>query len=104
MKRTGRTFYEASPRGGVMRGFDEVGLTSFDFEELMTLSGATTKRDCVNTAITLLAWTLRQVQEGRKIVSLDDEQKVCRELDLQPLFAEVRKRSVVKSCPVSTPD
>lgn len=63
-----------------------------NIEEMMALCGASTKKEFFNYALTLLAWVIKQVQEGRIIASIDDTHRVCRELDLQPAFGQIKRK------------
>ena len=51
-----------------------------ELEALMKRTGVKTKTDFINNALTLLEWVIKEREAGRKIASVDDEQKSYREL------------------------
>lgn len=65
-----------------------------EFDRLMTSCDLDTKKELFNNAVTLLNWAVGEVQAGRKVVSLDEEQKGYRELSM-PVLEAARKTASV---------
>lgn len=63
-----------------------------ELSELMRITGIKTKRDLVNTAFSLMMWTVKKVKTG-KIVASVLENGIIKEL-VMPIFYEVRKNAV----------
>lgn len=59
------------------------GLQEFDL--LMSVVKATTRKDVFNSAIALLQWTVRERLQGRAIASIDEATQKYREIDM-PIF------------------
>lgn len=61
-----------------------------DLDMLMRDVGITSRRELFNNALTLLAWTTRQIREGRIIASIDKDTDKYRELHM-PIFETIKK-------------
>jgi len=57
-----------------------------ELEDLMRLTGIETKKELINTALTFMAWAVREVKRGRIIVSLDELASQYKQVVL-PAFA-----------------
>lgn len=64
-------------------------------EKLRTQSGLRTKKDFIFTAITLLAWAIREVSAGRIIASIDPVTKQYKEV-LIPALEHVHASSAME--------
>ena len=53
-----------------------------EFEQLMQSGGLKTNRDLLNNAITLLKWAAREKAKGAAIVSINESEGSCKELQL----------------------
>ncbi len=54
-------------------------------EELMKTTGATTKKDLFNDALSMLQWAVKQVSNGRFVGSIDETNNNYRELNTPAL-------------------
>ena len=54
-------------------------------EELIKLTGVSTKKDLINEALTILQWATRQVANGRIVGSIDVDNDNYRELNTPAL-------------------
>jgi hypothetical protein len=61
-----------------------------ELDALMKEVKASTKKEYVNAALTLLKWAIEQRRAGRIIASVDEREDAYREL-LMPLLSEVRR-------------
>lgn len=66
-----------------------------ELENLMETIGVKTKKDLFNNALTMLEWAVEQIQDRRKIVSLDCENGQYIEL-LMPIFSNIKKKTRVR--------
>ena len=74
------------PKDGVVRF--QVDLSPervLQIEELMEITGISTKRELFNNALALLDWATREAHSGRSIVSMNDEDQRIRELAMPAL-------------------
>lgn len=58
-----------------------------EIERLMEECEISNKKDLFNNALTLLKWAVRQVKEGNRIASVNDDKKTYRELEMPILSA-----------------
>ena len=58
-----------------------------EIEQLMKECDISNKKDLFNNALTLLKWAVRQVKEGNRIASVNDDRKTYRELEMPILSA-----------------
>lgn len=63
---------------------------SRELELLMKESGIKTKKDLINNALTLFEWAVKEIKEGRKIVSLDEKNKKYKEV-FMPCLSNIKK-------------
>ena len=61
--------------------------------EMVASYGCKDKRDLVNTAITLLEWSIKQVRKGRAIACVDEERGKYKTLTM-PIFDRCKKDSI----------
>lgn len=60
-----------------------------ELDQLMKLSGVSTKKEFVNSALTLLKWAINQRRAGRIIGSIDERKDSYRELEM-PILSEIK--------------
>lgn len=60
-----------------------------EIESLMRVTKATTKKEFVNAALTLLKWAIKERRAGRVIGSIDETRNSYKELEM-PLLSDVR--------------
>ena len=71
----------------------EIDQTEMDeLERLQQLGGLRTKRELLNTAMTLLKWAAREKGRGCAIVSIDDHKGQLKELEMPFLESIYEKR------------
>ena len=63
---------------------------SRELELLMKEVGIKTKKDLINNALTLFEWAVKEIKEGRKIVSLDEKNKKYKEV-FMPCLSNIKK-------------
>ena len=64
---------------------------SSDLEEQLLINrGIKTKKDLINNALTLFEWAVKEIKEGRKIVSLDEKNKKYKEV-FMPCLSNIKK-------------
>jgi hypothetical protein len=56
-----------------------------DIEELMRVTGLTTKAELINNALTLFDWAVRKKQLGQKITAVDEVKEENTEVVMQAL-------------------
>lgn len=56
-----------------------------ELERLMEQTGITTKKDLLNSALTLFEWAVRERQAGRTIASVDEQNQRYKELVMTSL-------------------
>lgn len=61
-----------------------------ELEKLMKETGIETKRELINTAITLFIWAIREVKSGRSVGSVDEKNGKWKEIVI-PAFFEVKR-------------
>lgn len=64
-----------------------------DLEALMADTKTATKKDLINSALTLLEWAVQERRRGRIIASMDEETGKYKELVMAPLMAAARQNS-----------
>lgn len=47
-----------------------------ELDRLVAETGASTRKEYVNSALTLFKWAIREIQEGKAIASIDANEKV----------------------------
>lgn len=60
-----------------------------EIEDLMRQARVRTKKEFVNSALTLLKWAIKERRAGRIIASVDENRNVYKELEM-PILSEVR--------------
>ena len=67
-----------------------------ELEALMEETGIRTKKDLINNALTLLEWAIQEKKAGRSIASIDEQEKLYKEITL-PILSAVSAKSRVPS-------
>jgi hypothetical protein len=65
-----------------------------ELEALMRDTETSTKKDLINSALTLLEWAVQERQRGRIIVAMEEETGKYKELVMGPLMAAARRSSI----------
>jgi Arc/MetJ family transcription regulator len=60
-----------------------------ELEQLMEEGKVRTKKDFINSALTLLKWAMRERRAGRIIASIDEDKDVYKEIEM-PVLSEVK--------------
>jgi hypothetical protein len=60
-----------------------------ELDDLMRESGVATKKEFVNSALTLLKWAINQRRAGRIIASIDEKTDSYRELEM-PILSVIK--------------
>lgn len=58
-------------------------------EQLMGTLGIRTKKELLNSALTMFTWAADEVKNGRSICSIDEEEKRIKEY-VNPIFANLK--------------
>ena len=61
-----------------------------EMEEMMRLTGITTRKEFFNNALTLLAWAIHEMYMGNIIASIDEKNKKFKEV-VMPILANAAK-------------
>lgn len=72
--------------------FDVGGREATHIEEMKEKIGANTNGELFDNALTLLAWAIEQIENGRKLASISEDESSYRELAM-PSLNKVRKRA-----------
>lgn len=64
-----------------------------DLDELAELTGMPTKREYLNSALTLMDWAVRQIANGHEIAAIASDGTVARQIDM-PALSAVRRNAV----------
>lgn len=64
-----------------------------ELEALMNTTGASTKKELLNNALTLFEWAVEEEKAGNTLASVNENKKTYREL-VMPLLKNVHKRVV----------
>jgi len=64
-----------------------------ELEALINATGASTKKELMNNALTLFEWAVNEEKAGNTIASINENSKSYREL-VMPLLKNVKKRVV----------
>ncbi|MGA9769968.1 MAG: hypothetical protein WBV94_13070 [Blastocatellia bacterium] len=76
--------------GTVKIQFDLPADRAREVEEMMKLTGVTSRKDLFNNALTLLEWAIGEIYKGNTITSVDEKNKIFREL-VMPILSNVAK-------------
>ena len=67
-----------------------------EIDRLMKMAGVRTRKEFFNAALTFLRWAMLERRQGRVIASVDENQRVYKELEMPVLSAveptEIRER------------
>ncbi|KKS52986.1 MAG: hypothetical protein UV19_C0015G0003 [Parcubacteria group bacterium GW2011_GWA2_42_28] len=61
-----------------------------EMEKYASIAGLEDLKDFLNNALTLMVWTIQQIQQGRKIAAIDDTEHKAYELDMD-FFGNIKK-------------
>jgi len=68
---------------------------------LMEVCDLETRKDLINTALSLFEWAVVEVREGRMVASIDKKEKQVKELTMPALSDAARSTSRVRSIAAS---
>ena len=67
-----------------------------EFDELVTASGLSTKKELLSNALMLFRWAVKERQAGRAVCSMDDSTGKIRELGMPALDNAALRRSTAQ--------
>lgn len=62
-----------------------------ELEKLSDIAGFKTKTELLNNALTLLEWTVKKIERGNKIATIDEANKSYHELSM-PFFKNIKRQ------------
>jgi hypothetical protein len=77
-------------QGSIKVQFDISADRAKDIEDLIALTGCSTRKELFNNALSILEWAVKEVYMGNVIASIDEKNKKVKEL-VMPALSNVAK-------------